>query len=118
MSLTKVRTRFPPAWHKLIIANRKEETSESESLIKTKSTSDLYACNIDNVSETQIVEAVETINYSIASLISNIMDAVKRSKLSYRKSLPQKCILVRAPQKIGFGHNTSVPTTRFSSAIR
>ena len=42
-----------------------------------------HSCNIDGVSETQIVDAVQFINYSVTNLIDNILYGVQQSKLSY-----------------------------------
>jgi hypothetical protein len=67
--------------------------SESDSKIKTlvKTSSDLkYSCKIDTVSETEIVDAVRSINYSIDNLVSNILAEVKEFNLSYRKLPPRK----------------------------
>ena len=62
----------------------KEETPE-------KTPSDLqYTSKIDKVSETEIVEAVQIINYSIDNLIANILASVKECKLSYYKVSPPK----------------------------
>ena len=42
------------------------------------------------MSETEIVDAVQSINYSVDNLVSNIMDGVKKFKLSYHKASPRK----------------------------
>ena len=57
---------------------------------RTATASDLYySCNVDGVSEVQIADAVQSINYSIDNFITNILDGVK-SKLSYHKTSPRK----------------------------
>ena len=72
----------------------KENSSNSESApIKTvklaQTASDLYfSCKIDKVSEVEIVDAVQTINYSIDNLITNILAGVEEFKLSYCKLSP------------------------------
>lgn len=54
---------------------------------KTETASDLYySCNIDEVSEAQIADAVHRINYSIVDLVLNILNGVKKFKLSYPKT--------------------------------
>ena len=68
--------------------NLKENPCKSDLNIKTKTASDLYySCNVDKVSEAQIVDAVHSINYSIDNLISNILDRVKNLKQSYHHNL-------------------------------
>ena len=58
---------------------------------RTATASDLYySCNVDGVSEVQIADAVQSINYSIDNFITNILDGVKKSKLSYHKTSPRK----------------------------
>jgi hypothetical protein len=53
-----------------------------------------FSHNIDNVSQAQISDMVQRINYSIDHLISNIMDDVQKFELSYHSSpSPQKHIL-------------------------
>ena len=70
----------------------KENLSESESdWLLAKTASDLnYACKIDAVSEAEIVDAVRGINYSIDTLINNILASVKGLKLSYSKRSSRK----------------------------
>lgn len=66
--------------------------SESDPKTKTlaKTASDyMYSCKIDAVSEAEIVDAVQDINYSIDILISNIMAEVKDFRLSYHKVSPR-----------------------------
>ena len=45
--------------------------------------SDIFSCNIDRMSEAQIVDAVDRINYSIDNMVSNIIYRIQKSKLSY-----------------------------------
>lgn len=69
------------------IVNLKKPSSDSEpDFVDVKSesaTGDLYSCKIDNISEAQIVDAIQSINYSIGNLVSNILDKVTISKLSF-----------------------------------
>ena len=52
----------------------------------TKTESDLnYSCKIETASEAEIIGAVQSINYSIDNLVSNILEGVKEFNLSYRK---------------------------------
>ena len=72
---------------------------------KKKPANDLSdPCNIDRVSETEIVDAVEHINYTIDSMICNLLYAVKDSKLHICSDTPLEI-------------NTSLPTEPQSSII-
>ena len=73
------------------IDEEKHSDSDLDPKIQTlpvaKTASDLnFSCKIDAVSETEIVDAVLSINYSIDILISNILVGVKEFKLSYYRN--------------------------------
>jgi hypothetical protein len=75
--------------------NSSDSESESDHKTKTfklaKTASELaYSCKIDRISEAEIVDAVQSINYSIDDLISDILVAVKSSNLSYPSTSPRK----------------------------
>jgi hypothetical protein len=44
----------------------------------TAASDDIYSCNIDDASEAQVVDAVQTINYSVVELVCSIMDDIKQ----------------------------------------